>query len=179
MYGIAPENYASIMGPPTKELPYPKSSLPILLKDGTKLSRVTPRTFFTTPKEGPGQKALTINLLYEDENNKPVTINVDQISGLKVVAEGSDVYIETTYYRPPENTLESKPRLLKIKDITHGVHPNHNKYNEISDFYLVADDMNYVKQPGRTDTERSFPFWRLGIYGDPKEAQKVFQPVIS
>lgn len=171
------ENYGPIIGLPQKELSHPKSSLPILLKDGTKLSRVTPRAFFTTSSEEPDKKSLTISMLYEDENNKPSTINTDRISGLKVVADGNGVYIETTYFRPPENTFESKPRLLKIKDITHGIHPNHAKVHEAPDFYIVADDKKYLDQ-GKSgeEAERSFPFWRLGIYGDPKTVQKFFQP---
>lgn len=174
---IQSENYSSIVGPPLKELPHPKSFLPILLKDGAKLSRVTPRAFFTTSSKEPDKKSLTISMLYEDENNKPATINVDRISGLEVVAFGDELYIKTTYYQPQTNTLEPEPRLLKIKDIMHGVHPNHAKVHEKPDFYIVADDKKRLDE-GKTgaEAERNFPFWRLGIYGDPKEAQKIFQP---
>lgn len=77
-----------------------------------------------------------------------------------------------------DNALESEPRLLKIKDIKYGVHPNHK--NERPDFYIVADVKKYLDE-GKTgaDAEPNFPFWRLGIYGDPKKAQRVFQPGTS
>lgn len=171
------ENYAPIRGFASKELPHPKTSGPILLKDGTELSGVTPRAFFASPSPGQDKKTLTMDLLYEDANNKTAVINADKIRGLKVITEGKDVFIEATYYRPPENILEVRSRLLKVKDIMYGIHPNHAKVHEKPDFYIVADDKKYLDE-GKTgkDAERSFPFWRLGIYGDPKTVQKFFQP---
>lgn len=152
----------------------PKNAIPILLRDGRQLNDITPRIIFSQPKIN-GPKRLTLMLLYTNKGNETHSIDIDHVSGIKIVQQGDQLYIETTYFNPKENKNELAPRLLKVKHIAYGVHPNHTK--EKPDFYIVADDKKYLDE-GKTgkDAERSFPFWRLRIYGDPETVQKFFQP---
>lgn len=154
----------------------PSASLPIHMKSGELLTDVIPYGF-VTKKSALESSQPTLELLYLDKDKKARRVDASQINGLGVVVEEGIPYLTTTYYKPQEHgsVFEEKPRILRIKTVQYGTHPNHLKVGELEDFYIVADDMNYVRQPDRTDIERNFPFWRLGIYGDPAEAQSHFQ----
>lgn len=154
-----------------------RNALPIILKDGKQLKNITPRLFFTQSRSGDRPKSLDLMLLYTDAENDTRSVNMNQISGIEVMEHDGQLYIKATYYNPKENKLEDKPRTLWVKRISYGIHPNHAKVHEKPDFYVVADDKKYLDE-GKTgtDAERSFPFWRLGIYGDLQGARKTFQP---
>ncbi|MCX6733030.1 MAG: hypothetical protein NTV98_05840 [Candidatus Roizmanbacteria bacterium] len=152
----------------------PRTTLPITLKDGNVLPQITPVLIVPNLLRSMVDDH-ALNLVYLDSNNTVDALDVNKISGLDVVTENDQVYVETTYFGLKDNTMEQVKRRLRIKGIKFGIQENHAKAGEIEDFYLVADDMQYVGQAGK-DPERNFPFWRLGIYGPPENMREVFQP---
>ena len=112
--------------------------------------------------------------MYLDKYKKAGRVDVEQINGLNIVVENGILYILTTYYRPKDNMLEPSQRKLRVKSVKYGIQENHQKVGEKPDFYIVADDMQYVEK--QQPAERNFPFWRLGIYGRADEVKNVFQP---
>ncbi|MCX6730697.1 MAG: hypothetical protein NTZ55_02520 [Candidatus Roizmanbacteria bacterium] len=156
------------------ETDLPRTTLPILLKDGSILSQITPALIVPNLERNMLDDH-GLNMVYLDPQNIVGTVDLNKISGLDVVMEHDQFYVETTYFGLKDNTMESIKRRLRIKGIKFGVQENHAKAGEMEDFYIVADDMQYVGQAGK-NPERNFPFWRLGIYGPPENMREIFQP---
>lgn len=47
---------------------------------------------------------------------------------------------------------------------------------ESADFYLEGQDTQYNPGKGGNDGLRFFPFWRIGIWGDPTELAREYLP---
>ncbi|MEK7079019.1 MAG: hypothetical protein AAB929_03020 [Patescibacteria group bacterium] len=173
---LSNSEYAPVTKSIAREQQPAHSKLPIILKDGSQLKDIMPYGFVTRKVQDSSKKP-TLNLLYLDQSKQVHEIDASQINGVEVIVENGTPYLVVTYYNPKGNYMEEDLRYLKIKRVNYGVHPNHK--NEVEDFYIVADVKKYLDE-GKTGeaAERSFPFWRLGIYGDPNETQKIFQPTI-
>jgi len=167
--------YEVARGPFARKESLPCTNLPIQLRNGDHLSGITPYGFAKKIVEPSLLESPTLELLYLDKNKKAGKVDINQINGLKVVVEEGSLYVMITYYRPRDNTKEAVQRKIKVDSVNYGILENHFKVGEVEDFYIFGDDMQYVGK--QNDTKRHFPFWRLGIYGDPEEIKEVFQPI--
>jgi hypothetical protein len=127
---------------------------------------------------------------FEGKINKPVS----EIQGFRVVRGDStshryetdgELLIEITYLKV--DTMEAVPRRIRPTAIMCGIHGNteqlsaeqgtsHRAMGESADFYIEGHDTQYA--PGETGTNdiRRFPFWRIGVWGNPLELRKHFLP---
>jgi hypothetical protein len=117
---------------------------------------------------------------------------VDSFPGLKVVKGDStnhshendgELLIEINYFRP--DGKDEEPRRVRPTGIMFGIMGDtdssisgseHRWRGESADFYLEGHDTQYPSGEDGNDDLRSFPFWRLGIYGDSTEMAKEFLP---
>jgi hypothetical protein len=161
------------------ELPIPCMDR-VPLKDGTVLENIIPYVIVErVDKEGAGQPR-TLQLFYLDEARKAHKINVNDIEGWSVV-DGKGIYqgyllVEFRYFYPTVqgSFAEMITRKVLPKEIYFGIHPNHQKFKELNDFYLNGDDTQY-SQRTRPERDRNFPFWRIGAYGDSLEMMQHYQ----
>jgi hypothetical protein len=143
--------------------------LPIRFKDGTCKTGLVPYGI----EKGANERSIeTLNLQYKKFDGTLGTVDLNTVTGIDVVKADEEQLILFTYFNPKLGMLEESPREIVYKDIFYGVHPNHAPLKEFPDFYVNADDMQYPK--GQRD--RTFPFWRMGIYGDPVQASEYFMP---
>jgi|SRR3989344_3236547 len=120
-------------------------------------------------------KVKTFLYLHVTLEEEKLQLMVDSLNGLETTA-GQDEYegqylLQFQYFHPKTNCLEANPRKVLVTDIYYGIHPLHQ--NEKPDYYIVGEDSQYSQQP-KIERIRNFPFWRVGIYGNPEEQAIIF-----
>jgi|GEM_PF-4221523 hypothetical protein len=121
-----------------------------------------------------------------------VFVPIDDFPGLTVVRGDSinhphetdgELLIEINYFRP--DGKDEEPRRIRPTGIMFGImgdtDPNisgseHRWRGESADFYLEGHDTQYDPGNDGNSDLRSFPFWRLGIYGSSAEMAQAFLP---
>ena len=153
----------------------------IKLKDGRILSGVIPMKI---------KKADNTLVMLFDGN---VTEPIDNLYGFKTVQGNStehpnetdgELLTEINYFKIER--MEDKPRRIRPTGIKFGIlgdtekgsleHGVHRAMGESADYYLEGHDTQYKPgKDGNTDL-RFFPFWRIGVWGDPIEQAKNYLP---
>lgn len=156
----------------------------ILLENKTVLEQVIPIGIEV-------QEGVLVMVLSTFEGN--TTEPVDSFPGLKVVKGDSqnhpyetddELLIEFTYLKIDK--MELKTRRVRPAAIKFGIWGDTSKENaekgghramgESADYYLVAIDTQY--DPARDSSKglRQFPFWRIGVWGDPTQLAREYLP---
>jgi hypothetical protein len=145
----------------------PRICEPIVLKSGAVLSDITPyNILLKTVKDNKPH----LVMYYMNRQKKVCSVPVSEINGLDEIVEGDNHFILFIYFNPKSGQPERRQRKIQYKQINYGVHQNHKAFGETDDFYLIAEDMQYLEG----QRERNFPFWRMGIYGDSSKVQSKF-----
>ena len=153
------------------------------LRDETTLSQVVPI----------GIEAIGSSLaMVLKSGNGEIKVPIDNFPGLKVIRgdstvsefeEDGELLIEITYLKG--DTLEQKPRRIRPTGIKIGImgdteqvsaekQSSHRAMGERVDYYLEGIDTQYAPGESGTDGLRSFPFRRLGVWGDVEEIKNKF-----
>ncbi|MFC1653868.1 hypothetical protein ACFL1M_03400 [Patescibacteria group bacterium] len=123
-----------------------------------------------------------VRLLYCDVSGDEQEISLDLLPGLAIVrSDGSrpheekgELLVEFTYLNSGSQEMEESPRRMRVNGIAFGRHEGHPE-NESGDFYLVGEDTQYDPEDSGAG-QRRFPFWRMGVYGNPEELMPRFLP---
>lgn len=157
----------------------------INLKDGSILKQVIPMRI----REENGILEMVLST-FEGNVFEPI----DNFPGLKVVKGDSknhphetdgELLIEIHYFKIDE--MEDEPRRIRPTGIKFGIlgdtkkasaaKGGHRAMGENADYYLEGEDTQYDPGESRHDGLRFFPFWRIGVWGDPKEMAIRYLPV--
>lgn len=136
-------------------------------------------------------KKILMKLLTREGETRQVLI--DEFPGLKTVEGDSENHpyeidgeplIEFTYFKI--NKTEGKPRRVRPTRIMFGIYGGteeegekngvHRALGENADFYLEGIDTQYDPKKDGEKGLRRFPFWRIGVYGDPEALAKEYLP---
>lgn len=134
---------------------------------------------------------ILMKLLTREGETRQVLIN--EFLGLNIVKGDSKNYphekdgellIEFTYFKI--NKTEGKSRRVRPTRIMFGIYGGteeegvekgvHKALGENADFYLEGIDTQYDPKKDGEKGLRRFPFWRIGVYGDPEELAKKYLP---
>lgn len=125
--------------------------------------------------------------------NETFQVPINEFPGLKIVIGDSknhpyeidgELLIEFTYFK--KDNLEEKPRRVRPTEIMFGIYGGteeegvgkgvHRALGESADFYLEGIDTQYNPENDGEKGLRRFPFWRIGVYGDPEVLAKEYLP---
>lgn len=125
-------------------------------------------------------------MVMSTNNGGPLDVAINNIPGLKEVKGNSsenpneidnEPLIEIRYFI--KGKLEETTRRIRPTDVKFGIFgstgensPGHRSLGESADFYLVGEHTVHPKEKA----ERTFPFWRIGVYGDPSKLESEYLP---
>ncbi|MBW7959902.1 hypothetical protein H3C65_00190 [Patescibacteria group bacterium] len=120
-------------------------------------------------------------------------VPIDEFLGLNIVEGDSKKHpheingeplIEFKYLK--KDNLEKEPRRVRPTGIMFGIYGGteeggvekgvHRALGENADFYLEGIDTQYDPKKDGEKGLRRFPFWRIGVYGDPEVLAKEYLP---
>lgn len=122
--------------------------------------------------------------ILEPINNFPGLEIVRGDSKLHPHETDGELLIEFTYFKIDH--MEDKPRRIRPTAIMFGIHGNtdkeslekggHRAMGESADYYLEGLDTQYDPKIDKVGGMRRFPFWRIGVWGDPTKLTKIYLP---
>ncbi len=163
----------------------PSAPMWLRLKNGQRLSDITPYTVIERTRPSPENTPVrTLVLYYLDTWGRADSIRVADIEGLNVT-EGTGDYagrllLEFSYAKflgtdMHSDYLEEQPRKVLVTELAYGVHGAHIDQQENPDFYVVGEDTQYSSKP-QSERIRRFPLWRIDqVYGRPLQLTKMMK----